>query len=351
MNETIYEIKEFFPQKASIDELDNLFNLLDVIFLEDEKDDPLPTKESRLKQITDPPKIFDQFWWLAYQKQQVVGYGFTSFYNTNSPEYEQNKHVAYAVIRIDPEHRRKGLGTKMAKLIVAKAKESKIVKTIQTGTSIESGQNFCVKLRGENIMESSEHRCKLADVNWELMSEWKKQGQKNAEENGLALEYFQDVPEELIEEFCKFYTDTANQQPLGGFEGRTLITPEERRTREERMKKKNFDWHTMISREANGEINGLTEVYFDNDRPYEMEQDLTGVKEQFRGKGLGKWLKAEMLFFVKENYPKIKYISTGNADSNIAMRSINERMGFKVHMNRISYKFKLCELEETLNKL
>lgn len=351
MNETIYEIKEFFPQKASADELNNLFNLLDIIFREHEKNDPLPTKESRMKQITDPPKIYDQFWWLAYQKEHVVGYGITSFYNTNSPEYEQNKHVAYAVIRIDPDHRRNGLGTKIAKLIVTKAKESKIVTTIQTGTAKESGQNFCKKLHGENIMESSEHRCKLADVNWELMSEWKEQGQKTAEENGLALEYFQDVPEEIIEEFCKLYTDIANQQPLGGLEGRTLITPEQRREQEERMEKKNFDWHTMISREANGEISGITEVYFDHDRPYKLEQDLTGVKEQFRGKGLGKWLKAEMLFFVKENYSKIKYISTGNADSNIAMRSINERMGFKAHMNRISYKFKVDKLEEILNKI
>ena len=183
------------------------------------------------------------------------------------------------------------------------------------------------------------------------MSEWKIQGQKTAEENGLTLEQFQDVPEELIEEFCLLYTDTANQQPLGEYEGRTLLTPKDRRTQEERVKKKNIAWYTLISREANGEISGLTEVYFDNDKPYKIDQDLTGVKEQFRGKGLGKWLKAEMLLFVKENYPKIKYISTGNADSNIAMKSINERMGFIVHMHRTSYKFNLGELESLLDKI
>ncbi|MHA1306949.1 MAG: GNAT family N-acetyltransferase [Candidatus Heimdallarchaeota archaeon] len=321
------------------------------MFRDLEKEDSLPTTESRLKQFKDPSPIFDRFWWLAYKKQQVMGYGLLSYHNRNSSDYEQNKHAAYSVIRIDPDHRRKGIGTEIAKLIVEKAKETKIVTIIQTTTAKESGNNFCKKLKGITIMESSEHRCKLVDVNWNLMSDWKLQGQKTAEENGLSLVYFQDVPEELIEKFCILYSDTSNQQPLGGFEGRTLLTPDQRRTREERNKKKNIEWHTMISREPNGEISGLSEVYFDNDRSHEIEQDQTGVKEQFRGNGLGKWLKAEMVYFIHKKYPKVKYIVTGNAESNVAMRSINDRMGFKLHMNRTSYKFKLEELEEILNKL
>jgi len=350
MNKTEINIKEFSPQKASEVDLTELFKLLDIVYRELEKDDPIPTRESRIKQITDPPAVFDGFWWLAHKKQQVVGYGYLSLINTNSPEYEQNKHIAHAVIRIDPDYRRMTLGTRLAKTIVKKAKGLGI-KSIQTSTERESGNNFCQKLNGELIMQSSQHRCMLADVDWGLMSEWQKHGQKIAKEKRLKLKSFQKVPENIIEKFCKIYTDTANQQPLGGYERRTLITPEYRRHQEERVNKKNEDWHTMITQDVSGEISGLTEIYYDFEKPYRIVQDLTGVKEQFRGKGLGKWLKSEMLFFIKESYPDIKYIRTGNANSNASMISINERIGFKVHMHRTSYKFKLNELEESLNKL
>ncbi len=76
---------------------------------------------------------------------------------------------------------------------------------------------------------------------------------------------------------------------------------------------------------------------------------LTGVKEDYRGKGLGKWLKAEMALYIKENYPKIKYISTGNANENAPMLAINKQMGFKFHKEGSAIKFDIEELSRKLN--
>ena len=44
-----YIIETFDPLKATDQELFEVFNLLDILFREKEKDDPLPTKEFRLK--------------------------------------------------------------------------------------------------------------------------------------------------------------------------------------------------------------------------------------------------------------------------------------------------------------
>ncbi len=62
-----------------------------------------------------------------------------------------------------------------------------------------------------------------------------------------------------------------------------------------------------------------------------INQGMTGVKEEYRGRGLGKWLKAAMLLKVREEFPQVKVVSTRNASSNAAMLSINDRLGSRSH--------------------
>ena len=93
----------------------------------------------------------------------------------------------------------------------------------------------------------------------------------------------------------------------------------------------------------------MTEIRYNrNDRPERVEQGLTGILKEFRGKGLGKWLKAQMILYVKENYSEVTYITTGNAEHNAPMMSINNRLGFKMAYEEKSYKF---IIKETLSKL
>ena len=71
---------------------------------------------------------------------------------------------------------------------------------------------------------------------------------------------------------------------------------------------------------------------------------LTGVRQAYKGRGLGKMLKAEMLLYIRREYPDVKYISTGNADSNAPMLSINQRLGFKKYRPIKVYKLKLSHI-------
>ncbi len=93
----------------------------------------------------------------------------------------------------------------------------------------------------------------------------------------------------------------------------------------------------------------MTEIYFDPREGDRMFQGLTGVRPKFRGRGLGKWLKALMIVYIKENYPKVERIITGNAESNEAMLSINDRMGFKKYKGGEGYKFQTEDLVKRLN--
>jgi mycothiol synthase len=65
--------------------------------------------------------------------------------------------------------------------------------------------------------------------------------------------------------------------------------------------------------EIDGRLSGVTEIYYHPERPHVVEQEVTGVLEAERGRGLGKWLKTDMLLFIKEQHPDVEFISKGNA--------------------------------------
>ena len=174
------------------------------------------------------------------------------------------------------------------------------------------------------------------------------------------MNFLQDVimknyhicPEEIIEEISKVETILEDEIPSlddSGEKWKEVYTPEKLREYEERMKKSGTIRYVLYTQEKDRTISGMTEIrYNPNDRPERVGQGLTGVLKEYRGKGLGKWLKAQMLVYIKDNYPEVKFIATGNAEHNAPMMSINNRMGFKAFVEEKSYKF---DIKDTLTRL
>lgn len=72
---------------------------------------------------------------------------------------------------------------------------------------------------------------------------------------------------------------------------------------------------------------GLTEPQSIDDRPGVIEQDLTGVRSDYRGRGIAKALKAaSVLWAAAAGYTSIR---TENAQSNTAMLAVNDWLGFE----------------------
>ena len=186
----------------------------------------------------------------------------------------------------------------------------------------------------------------MEDVDWDLMRSWVEEGEKRAE--GVVIESFYECPEEIIDEYCQMYTKVMQMVPLGDVEYVPNITPKERRTAEKRTKDLGRTHYTMVTREKDGKLSGLTEVFYDTREGHEIHQELTGVLPEYRGRGLGKLMKAQMALHIKDTYPDVKIIVTGNADVNAPMLSINDRMGFKRHKGGEGYKFQTEELARKL---
>ncbi len=80
-----------------------------------------------------------------------------------------------------------------------------------------------------------------------------------------------------------------------------------------------------------------------------IHQLITGVRPPYRGRGLGKWLKAANLHRMRRELPQVTVVVTGIATTNAAMLSINERLGFCKHKEGIMAQLSLEALEEYLN--
>ena len=83
----------------------------------------------------------------------------------------------------------------------------------------------------------------------------------------------------------------------------------------------------------------------------QVHQQLTAVRPEYRGRGIGKWIKATMLLHLRELYPDLKWISTDNAESNAPMLKINRALGFKPYLTGVEYQIARDQLEKKLASL
>jgi hypothetical protein len=102
------------------------------------------------------------------------------------------------------------------------------------------------------------------------------------------------------------------------------------RDREEAVAVRNIELSTLVAvHKPTGEMVAHTDVWLPQLWPQKAYQNDTGVNPAHREKGLGRWLKAQMILNLMAERPRIERISTWNAGSNDAMLGINYAMGFR----------------------
>ena len=261
-----------------------------------------------------------------------------------TPSHETNRHRGSAQVELLRPWRRRGLGRRLLPHIVAVMREHG--RTVVQGWCEEpDGQAFAAAVGARVVQRRRKNRLRFDRVDWTMVERWAAEGpQRNP---ATTLRWFVDrIDDDILEPYCGLFTEVFNMQPFDEEEhGEFIFTPEVFRDGEARNAESGTTKVTAITQEADRALSSLTEVMYNPDEVPILWQGLTGVANASRGRGLGKWVKAAMLLRVRREFPDIHTVATGNASSNEAMLSINERLGFRTHKEPVVVQMGLAELE------
>ena len=340
---------EFIPKEASEETWEAYFGLSEEIFHEFNEKRRLPDRGvvRRLFCTTNP--LYTAKRWLVFSEdQRLVAYARMSYDTELSPDYEINKHIYQSQISVAKNFRGKKIASMIIKYMNVIAKEMG-KETLMSDVNNPMGIEFCRHLKGQEVLEELQQRLYMEDIDWELVGEWVEKAKKKSPHT--TTELFQECPECDIDEFCHVYTETINQRPTGGMEQEIITSPESRRIEERNIRKRGIEYYTMICREQDGHISALTDIMYNPEEPYKVNQYFTGVLGRYRGKSLAKRLKAEMLFVIRDKFPDVEYIRTMTAKSNQPMLAINRSLGFQPTKTCIIFQWALSDLETLLDEV
>ncbi len=343
-----YQIILLNLKSASDEEYYALNKIINTVRYERQPDDPPIPLEETTNQLKNLPSFVDLKMWCVWNEDlsEMIAQG-----NVGLMRTEENKHLAQFDIIVHPNYRRRGIGKHLLSFITeaALADHRRLLLT-DTNDRIPAGEAFMHRLAAQRGLEGHVNQLKMVDLDRTLIQQWLDNGQKNTAEFELGF-WEGNYPQEQLQEIVELL-DLTNQQPFGDLAVEEMhITPDQLIEMQKMDAARGNQRCTFyVVEKATGKFAGYTETVWNANRPEILRQDMTGVFPQYRGKGLGRWLKAAMLDRQLKLHPEIKFVRTTNADTNAAMLRINNELGFKPYMTSILWQMEIAKVQEYLNQ-
>jgi mycothiol synthase len=340
-------ITDFDIRNARDDEARALNKCSNQIRAERLPDDPPIPWEETAQGLRNFPKNIDMSLWTAWDEcaANIVAYGHIQL------SHEDNLHLAHFVINVLPGSRRQGLGRELLARIFEVAKEQDRTLLMSSTTArVPGGAAFMKRIGAKQGLESHINQLSVSDVDRNLLSQWR----ERAKERGAGFEiglWEGRYPEETIDAILALCC-LVNQQPIGdlAMEDRAF-SAEQIRQEEQMLFARGYERWTLFVREREtGRFAGYTEVIWNPNRPEIVNQEMTGVFPEYRNKGLGRWLKAEMLDRILTRRPQVRFVRTENADMNAPMMKINNELGFRPYLAECYWQVERDRIADYLSK-
>jgi mycothiol synthase len=306
-------------------------------------DDPPVPLEERLKRWRNPGSHDVSREFAIVDGQTIIGVSGAGWRDDD----KENPDIAWGSVDIAPEFKRQGYGTALLRsLLEAVAPLERRKMFCSTNALRPEGEPFVEMIGAKKGLEEHTNQLLFSEMNREYLQ----RSLENAPTDKFELGFYDcDYPESEQQAVCDLLT-VMNTAPRGDLEFNDWkITVEQLREDVERSRKNDQQWWFAYVREkATGRYAGFSETGWHPNRAHLAEQWGTGVLPEYRGHGLGAWLKAAMIDRILRERPTVDRIRTGNADSNGPMLKINHTLGFKPFIKRTEWQIDVQKSLEIL---
>ncbi len=344
MSEPGIEIQPFDPHTASAAAWRRLHTFRRIRAEEDEPGEPIYSDADFEHDLLRHWPLRETRRAIALDGEAIVGAVGFAFRRPGTPDYEVYAPFLWGWGGVLQSHRRRRIASALLRPLLAFMREQD--KTIATfGTHLPEGRAFLEAIGAAEKMRSIENRMHFAGLDWAELAAW-----EAAAASGLRWElHIGRAPLERLAMLLPQISELFRDVPMGTLERPPMTYEIQGYTTYYENLDRNGGEHFLVLLMDAGRIAAICEAGWDSRFPDRVYQTLTAVARQWRGKGLGKAVKAAMLRILRARHPEIRMITTANEVANAAMLSINDRLGFAQYRLDVTYQIKRDGLETWIN--
>ena len=288
------------------------------MYAADYPDRPFQPYATFAEQLRMPVSMLgSQRFWAARAQGRIVGTATAAF-----PERE-NRQLTITKVRVPPDLRRKGIGTALLRATLADMRSERRGTVTGQGLKVGGdGEKWASALGFRKVQDFVLQTLVVADIDSDL---W----EVPAPEGFGAERWSGAASESLVAGYARARTAITDAPR----DKSSLKFPEwnvERvRKHEADARRRGCELRTVIAvDESSGTVAGLTQMELRPSRPDFGYQLDTAVLPQFRGRGLGRFIKAAMMRWLIADRPDIERVATNTDASNVHMIRVNHEIGY-----------------------
>lgn len=291
--------------------------------------EPSPTLDHVHGYLTTPGPDSHRLLWVATNGDEVSGVARLRLFDGSG-----RAHLGQFTIDVHPDHRRRGVGSLLLDTVARAAREEKRRSIVVEASSDTPGVAF-LESRGFTCVLS------LSLLLLNVHDAGDVEEIVHSEHPGYRLtRWLGVVPGELAETFATAKS-AMGDMPTGDMDYGTTTWDTDRVRDMAEVVEKRGDTLLTVAAVHRDTVAGFTELVIPVGDGTRAIQYDTAVVPGHRGNGLGLWVKAAMLDWLRAEWPAVEEIETDNAEDNEHMLAVNERLGFRPLRKTRQYQYEL----------
>jgi mycothiol synthase len=284
----------------------------------DWSDEPAADFETAIAALRNPVSVFGpSMRWAAYLDDRVVG-----SQTLYLPGHE-SAHLGVLQVTVHPDVRRRGVGGLLLDSALAELRGRG--RTLVEGWNVPqggAGEQWAAAMGFRTVHVTVSQRLLFDEVDpatWDVP----------APAGYRVVAWIDEAPADLVASYARA-RGAIHDAPLGaaGYRLPDWTVQRVRELEAERRGTGMRQWVVAAVHEADGEVAGITELELRSHRDDRAVQGDTAVLAGHRGHGLGRYIKAHMVRWLRADLPTVRRVLTSTAASNTHMIRVNHQIGF-----------------------